>query len=200
MPYARKRASFALGLFASAAFLLGGATENGWIVWLSVGLYLVAIVSYLRAKGRRLAWSAVVVVPLFGLLLIALLADYREVDLTPRPRALRRSLGLVVACTFLTCTSVGVGVLVFENFKLFQARVQARQLIEPLERYHLAHGRYPDALADLEEARILEPDQLRLIHYELHDRGDAFFVSCREGADQHKWHVYDSRIGRWQSR
>ena len=40
----------------------------------------------------------------------------------------------------------------------------------------------------------------RLIHYELHDRGDAFFISCREGADQHKWDVYDSRIGGWQSR
>ena len=46
----------------------------------------------------------------------------------------------------------------------------------------------------------MEPDQLRLIHYELHDRGEAFFISCREGGDQHKWDVYDSRIGGWQSR
>ena len=38
-----------------------------------------------------------------------------------------------------------------------------------------------------EEARAIEDGNLRRIHYEIHDGGDAFFLSCREGSDQHQW-------------
>ena len=50
------------------------------------------------------------------------------------------------------------------------------------------------------EALAIKDGTLRRIHYEIHDGGDAFFISCREGSDQHQWDVFDSRIGRWETR
>ena len=115
----------------------------------------------------------------------------------PRPpkSALRRIACATGVCAVLSC----VGVVTYENWKSFDARVKARTLIEPLERYNELHGRYPEELAELEEARELPAEQLRRIRYELHDEASEFFISIRVPPN-HEWDTYDSRAGRWQNR
>lgn len=119
------------------------------------------------------------------------------------PSTLRRRIRRYVAIpAVVICVGFGFGTLalIHGDFKLFHARTVARRLVEPLEQYRETHGRYPEDLKALAEARAIEDGSLRRIHYELHDGGDAFFMSCRMGADQHQWDVFDSRIGRWETR
>jgi hypothetical protein len=114
---------------------------------------------------------------------------------TPFHRILRYT-----AIVIVISGAIGIGAVIHGDFKLFHARTVARRLVEPLEQYRETHGRYPEDLGALAEARAIEDGSLRRIHYELHDGGDAFFISCRMGADQHQWDVFDSRIGRWEIR
>ena len=95
---------------------------------------------------------------------------------------------------------LAIGTQLHGDFKLFQARTEASLLVEPLEQYRETHGRYPGDLEALAEARGIEDGSLRRIHYELHDGGDAFFMSCRMGVDLHQWDVFDSQMGRWETR
>ena len=334
----QSRASLWLDIAALPTFVAGVGTDNAVLLVSSAALYTGAIVAYLLAKGRSVAWTLLGIYPLIGWLVIAGLSDHSysdqgsetwkrsvrsqhhrklrtftsliyplasllwvlgalnewmDVVSDPSPLVValmllragclcglgyaihrgRRSGAIAAAVVFLlasACESVALGnaadlimlpvfalflslgvlatftrasgtdheehypepishgpatplrrirrasaipavvigvglmlgsvILVVENFVLFQARTAAGQLIEPLERYRETNGSYPENLEALAEARAIEDGRLRRIHYELHDGGDAFFMSCREGGDQHKWDVFDSRIGRWETR
>ena len=123
-----------------------------------------------------------------------------EQPLCPSRAPFRRGLRYAAIIAVVSWVGLGFGTLIHENFKLFQARTVAGQLVEPLERYRETHGSYPENLKALAEARAIEEGSLRRIHFEIHDGGDAFFMSCEDGVDQHQWDVFDSRIGRWETR
>lgn len=330
------RASLWLGIAALPTFVVGASAESALPLALSAALYTSAIVAYLLAKGRSVAWALLGLYPLFGWLIIAALSDRSDsdtgseawkqrvrrqdhrrlrtflsviyplasllwvlgtldqwIDVVSGPNSLVVSLTLVragclcglgfaihrghrggaisaalvfllasagesmaqgndydlmllpvsalflslgVLATFtrpsatddheepvpepvshrpstpfrralrnaaivlLVAVGLGMGAVIHGDFKLFHARTVARRLVEPLEQYRETHGRYPEDLEALAEARTIEEGNLRRIHYELHDGGEAFFMSCRMGADQHQWDVFDSRIGRWEIR
>jgi len=335
----QRRASLWLGIAALPTLVAGGAAESAVLVVLSAALYTGAIVAYLVAKGRSVAWAFLGIYPLVGWLIIAGLSDHSHsdrgsetwkrsvrrqdhrrlraftsviyplasllwvlgafrqwMDVAGGPNALVVSLVLLragclcglgyaihrghrggaiaSAVIFLlasACESMaqgnasdvimlqvmlpvfalllslgvfaafteppgthheepfpepvsrvpstpfrrvlryaavvivisgglGISALIHGDFKLFHARTVARRLVEPLEQYRETHGRYPEGLKALAEARAIEDGTLRRIHYELHDGGEAFFISCQMGADQHQWDVFDSRIGRWETR
>jgi hypothetical protein len=172
-------------------------------------VFLLASACESMAQGNA---SDLIMLPVFALFLsLGVLAtftrpsgtDHEEPVPEPvshRPSTPFRRVLRYAAIVLLVGVGLGMGAMIHENFKLFHARTVARRLVEPLEQYRETHGRYPEDLEALAEARAIEDGSLRRIHYELHDGGDAFFISCREGPDQHQWDVFDSRIGRWEIR
>ena len=176
----------------------------------AAAVFLLASASESVTQGNA---SDVIMLPVLALLLsLGIFAAFTEPpgtdDEEPIPEPVshrpttpfRRGLRYAAIIAVVSCVGLGSGTLIHENFKLFQARTVAGQLVEPLERYREMHGSYPENLKGLAEARAIEDGSLRRIHYELHDGGDAFFMSCEDGVDQHQWDVFDSRIGRWERR
>ncbi len=189
--YAIHRSHRGVAIAAAAVFLLASASES-------------------VTQGNA---SDVIMLPVFALLLsLGVLAAFTEPpgthdeELIPesvshRPTTpFRRGLRYAAISAVVSLVGLGFGTVIHENFKLFQARAVARRLVEPLDRYREMHGSYPENLKALAEARTIEEGRLRRVHYELHDGGDAFFMSCEDGVDQHQWDVFDSRIGRWERR
>ncbi len=180
------------------------------------GAVAAAVVFLLASACESIAQgsaSEVIMLPVFALFLsLGVVATFTKPsgteheELVPEPVShgpaspFRRVLLCAGVVAVVSCGGLGIGTMIHENFKLFRARTVAGQLLEPLERYRETHGSYPEDLTALAEARGIEDGSLRRIHYDLHDGGDAFFMSCRQGGDTHQWDVFDSRVGRWETR
>ncbi len=76
----QRRASLWLGIAALPTLVAGGAAESAVLVVLSAALYTGAIVAYLVAKGRSVAWAFLGIYPLVGWLIIAGLSDHSHSD------------------------------------------------------------------------------------------------------------------------
>ncbi len=74
------RVSVWLGIAAVPTLLAGGGTDSRVLVVLGVALYAAAIVAYLLAKGRSVAWTFLGIYPLIGWMVLAGLSDHSYSD------------------------------------------------------------------------------------------------------------------------
>jgi hypothetical protein len=106
---------------------------------------------------------------------------------------LRRVLGAALGC-------VAIGTCMAPRVALFSVWQEGGKLVERLEEYRRAEGRYPEDLTQLDaESRFVPASDSRGIEYRPSEDGSEFLLTCFAFGRSGLREAYSSRTGSWRS-